>query len=248
VVIWRTLHGMSPYKGRSICDSCRRQLSWYENIPVVSFLVLRGKCRTCKKKIDWSYPLVEFVTGLLFLWWATLGFAFFQLTQSPLTYLQPLFWLVVGTVLIIIFFADVLYGIIPDFAVIVLGVLSVVYRLVLISSGIMQGEDFVNSVWVGLGVGIFYLTLFLLTKGKGMGFGDVKLSFVLGFLLGFPEGLVGTYFGFVLGGLFAGLLLLLKKRKFGQTIPFGPFMIIGVLVGLLWGDWVWFEYLKFLGW
>ena len=98
VLIYRTLKNESPWEGRSYCDNCRRQLSWYENIPMVSYLVLGGKCRTCKKKISWTYPVVEMVTGLLFVWWGTLGFAFFQLTRSPLLYLQPLFWLFVGLV------------------------------------------------------------------------------------------------------------------------------------------------------
>lgn len=246
VLIWRTLHGMSPYRGRSVCDHCKRQLSWYENIPVISFVLLGGKCRTCKKKIDWSYPLVELVTGILFLWWATLGFAFFKITLSPLSYFQPFFWLIVGINLVIIFFADLLYGIIPDFTVAILGISTLVYRIILVTLGIMQVSDFWSSVWVGVGVGGFYLGLFFFTRGNGMGLGDVKLAPVLGFLLGFPEGLVATFVGFIIGGVLASLLLMLHKKKVGQTVPFGPFMVLGAVIGLLWGNQLWNGYMIYL--
>lgn len=247
VLIWRTLHGMSPYKGRSVCDKCGRQLAWYENIPVISFVVLGGRCRTCKKKIDWSYPLVEVTTGLLFLWWATLGFAFFRLSHEPMKFLQPGFWLVVGVVLIIIFFADLLYGIIPDSSLIVLGFSTLVYRLVLMNMDFYQVDDFWKAILSGGVAFLFFLGLFLATKMKGIGFGDVKFALVMGFLLGFPKSLVGFFLSFLIGGVWASLLLMTGKKKFGQKVPFGPFMVMGLVLALIWGDEIWIWYVGMLG-
>lgn len=243
VLIYRSIHGMSPYKGRSICDHCKRQLSWYENIPLVSYLVLRGKCRTCKKKIPWSYPLVEFVTGLLFVWWAGLGFAFFRLTQAPLTYIQPSYWLLIGVILIFIFFTDLFHGIIPDSAVIVMTIAGLGYRLYLNSQGIMQTQDLINALLSGVVAFSMFLMLFLATKGRGIGFGDVKFAFPMAVVLGFPKALVGFFMSFMIGGAIGSVLLLLGKKRFGQTVPFGPFLVAGFVVALLWGDVLWQWYM-----
>jgi prepilin signal peptidase PulO-like enzyme (type II secretory pathway) len=247
VVISRTLKGESPYKGRSYCDHCKKQLAWFDNVPLVSFLMLRGKSRCCRKSIDWTYPLVELTTGLLFVWWGTLGFAFFQLSSFPLPYLQPLFWLLVGVVLVIIFFADLIYGIIPDYAVVILGGSTLLYRLYLVSSGSMQLNDLGWSVVTGVVAMLFFLGLFLGTKGRGLGFGDVKFALVMGFLLGFPRAIVGFFLSFLIGGGYGILLMAAGKKKFGQTVPFGPFLVLGLLVSLLWGSEIWFWYMGQLG-
>lgn len=246
VLIYRTLRGMNPYKGRSMCDYCKRQLAWYENVPLLSYVVLRGKCRTCKKKIDWSYPLVEFMTGVLFVWWLTLGFAFFRLSSFPLAYLQPIFWLVVGTMLLLIFFADLMHGIIPDLAIGVIGLLGLFYRSYLVSSSVMQVKDFLWSFGVGIVAMGFFWTLHVATKGRGMGFGDVKFSLIMGFILGFPKGLVGFFVSFVVGGVVGAMLLLVGKRKVGQTVPFGPFLVVGFVVALVWGEQLWSAYYSLL--
>lgn len=246
VLIYRSLNGYSPYKGRSFCDSCKRQLHWYENIPLVSFLVLQGKCRTCKKKIPWSYPLVEFTTGLLFLWWASLGFAFFRLTQSPLQVMQPLFWLAIGIILVIVFFTDLLYGIIPDYTVGLLTIITLSYRLILVSAGIMRPVDFGLSIVSGLVAAGLFLGLFVATKGRGIGFGDVKFAIPMGIILGFPKVIVGFFLSFVIGGVLGIVLLLSRQKKFGQTVPFGPFLIAGLLISLVWGNPIWHWYMSLL--
>lgn len=247
VVIYRMLNGDSPTRGRSYCDHCKRQLRWFENIPLLSFVVLRGKCRTCKKMIDRSYPMVEFGTGLLFLWWASLGFAFFRLTQSPLTFLQPGFWLLVGVALLVVFFTDLIYGIIPDVAVVVLGLSTLVYRLVLVGSGEMKVFDFGLSVLSGVVVFLVFLGLYLGTRGKGMGFGDVKFALVMGLLLGFPKAVVGVFLSFVLGGLVGVVLLATGRKKMKQKVPFGPFLVVGTVLALVWGEQMWHMYLGWMG-
>lgn len=243
VVIYRTMKGMSFTKGRSACDHCDRQLSWYENIPLLSYLLLRGRCRTCKQQIPWSYPAVEFTTGLLFVWWISLGFAFFQLTQEPFSLLQPLFWLIVGLLLIIVFYTDLLYQIIPDVITLSLTLLALLYRALLVQQEIMQPIDFAYTIFSAITATSFFLILFLLTKQKGIGFGDVKFAFPMGLILGHPGTLVGIFLAFIYGGVYGSTLLVLKKKKFGQKVPFGPFLIAGLITALLFGDQIWQWYL-----
>lgn len=246
VVIYRSLHGLSPTKGRSFCDHCKRQLKWFENIPLFSFLALRGQCRTCHKKIPWSYPLVEFTTGLLFLWWASLGVAFFKLTQEPLQVLQPAFWLVIGILLVIVFFTDLLHYIIPDYTVGLLTVLTLAYRFVLVTVGIMRPVDFGLAIISSLVASSLFFLLFLATKGKGIGFGDVKFAIPMGLLLGFPKVIVGFFMSFLVGGIVGIVLLILGKKKFGQMVPFGPFLIVGLIIALVWGNHIWDWYVGLL--
>lgn len=239
VLISRNIEGKDWVKGRSRCDHCGKQLMWYENIPLLSYVVLGGRCRYCKKKISIQHPLIEIFIALLFVWWGVVGSVFFQLVQSPLTTVQPLYWLIIGFVFVGVFFADLFYGVIPDFLVWFGLVVSFVYRVILVSFGGMQSMDFVLSLAASFGVFLFFLFLYKATKGKGMGYGDVKFSPVLGLVLGWPRVVVGVLASFILGAVFAIFLLLSKKRKFGDTVPFGPFLVFGSYVALVWGDWLW---------
>lgn len=243
VVIYRTTHGDSPANGRSRCTKCKKVIAWYDNIPLLSFLMLKGKCRKCKKPISWQYPIVEFTTGLLFVWWYLVGFAFFQLTQQPHVYIQPLYWLFIGVMLLIIFVVDMRYFIIPDFATFMVGAGALVYRLYLVATNVMRWQDAFSSVLMGIALCAFLGALWYFTKGKGMGFGDVKYSLSMGVLLGWPRGLVGMFTAFAIGALVGVALLMLKRKKLKQAIPFGPFLVIGTLVALMWGmplwEWYW---------
>lgn len=243
VLISRTVEGESWVEGRSRCDHCGQQLVWYDNIPLVSFLWLRGQSRCCQQPIPLSYPLVELMTGLLFVWWYGVGFVFFQLTQAPFSVLQPLFWLLVGVLLVVILVADFLYMLIPDVAVGSLFTLTLVYRLYLVVSGVMQVRDLWLTI-LGMAVAVTLLGgLWLVTKGKGMGLGDVKYALPMSWLLGWPEILVGLFLAFVSGGLVASLLLLVGKKKIRQKIAFGPFLVLGTVLSLVWGElifsWYW---------
>lgn len=236
VVILRTLRDESPMEGRSRCDSCRAQIAWYDNIPLLSYLILRGKCRMCRAPIPPLHPIVEATTGILFVWWYMWGFVFFQLTQQPFVVIQPLFWLTVAVLLVIIFFSDLIAFIIPDFAVGSLFVIALMYRIALVTFGIMQPTDFFMTILVMIGNAGFFLLLFILTRGKGMGFGDVKYALPMALLLGWPGTLVGVFLSFVLGSLIGVALLMSGKRKLKQPIPFGPFLIAGTVITLVIGE------------
>lgn len=236
VVLYRSIIGQDWVSGRSRCDSCKKQIKWFDNIPLLSYIVLGGKCRSCKDAIALSHPVIEFLTGILFVWWYWGGSLFFQLTQTPFSAVQPLFWLLVGVLLLMIFMADLLYLLIPDVAVALLLLMTVLYRVGLTITGIMEPMDLFKAV-MGMVLAVsFFGGLWLLTKGRGMGLGDVKLVGPLALLLGWPNILVGLFTAFVAGALVGMVMIMLGKRKMGQVLPFGPFLVAGTVLSLLVGD------------
>jgi leader peptidase (prepilin peptidase) / N-methyltransferase len=236
VLVFRSVRSRDWVRGRSVCDFCQKPLTWYDNIPLLSFLFLRGHSRCCQQKLSLAHPVVEFLTGIMFVWWYWGGSLFFKLTTQPLVTLQPLFWLLVGIMLLGILVADALYMIIPDILVISLALLVLVYRLTLLSLGIMRGADFLAMLAGMLLVTGFFVALFLFTKGKGFGLGDVKFALPMSLLLGWPNILVGIFIAFILGSIVGLILLFSQKRKLKQAIPFAPFLVTGTIMALLFGD------------
>lgn len=235
VVVMRTLAGEAFVTGRSRCDHCRRVLAWYELIPLFSFVVLRGRCRTCQREIDIMHPVVELITGALFLWWWLIGFAFFRLTEAPLTIIQPLFWLSIGVVLLTTAVIDVRAMIIPDWSTVGIFLSTLLYRMIVFSAGIYRAEDAAAAMFGAALMLSLFLALWLITRGRGMGFGDVKLVFSLAFLVGWPNSIVMVFLAFVLGALVGMLLLVAGKARWKQPLPFGPFLVAGSVLTLLWG-------------
>ncbi|MGB9706950.1 MAG: prepilin peptidase [Microgenomates group bacterium] len=222
-VVWRLNHNRSPLFGRSICPRCKHQLAWYDNIPLLSFALLRGKCRWCHSPISWQYPIVELVTGLLTVF-------VFQLTNYELRIAGC--YLLITYSLLVIFVSDLLYTTIPE---------EIVYPtigLVLFANffTLIRNPQFVIS---GLGAAGFFYLLVLLTRGRGMGMGDVKLAGLMGLILGWPRIIVALYLAFLTGAIVGVILVLLEKKKFGQHIPFGPFLTTATFISLFWGDKIW---------
>ena len=173
--------------GRSYCDYCHKQLKWYDNIPFLSFIFLKGKCRFCHQKIPFQYPLVELLTGVEFVWIYFLiqsNLKFFSRFEGFYSFLILIIWLILGACFLTIFIADLKYQIIPDSAVF-FGVLTALFKL-LIDYRYTGMIDF-SLLWTAFGASLFFYGLVLITKGKGMGFGDVKLAFLMGMVLGFPR-------------------------------------------------------------
>lgn len=223
VVIDRLPRGENIVRGRSHCDHCKKSLGAFDLIPLVSFLLLRGRCRYCGTKLSLFYPIIEVVTGFLFVLIATVNNL--QLT------IDFFFQLFIVSVLIVIFFIDLKHGIIP-FSLVAFGTLITFVYLILTTNYLILG-----NVVAGLGAFGFFLFLFLATRGRGMGFGDVVYAFFMGFLLGSPKIIVGLYIAFVSGALAALVLVWLKRKKMqGGTIPFGPFLVFGTLIALFWGE------------
>jgi len=212
--------------GRSHCDFCKKNLTVLDLIPVYSFLSLKGRCRYCHKKLSYFYPLVEILTGCLFvIAWITTPIV---IPTAVNLLAARIITIGLFSVLLTIFMADVKYHLIPDSLQFVFLVLALCYHLVQAASWLMLGSFIVSGILVMLPI----LILYLITRGRGMGFGDVKLAFVIGFLLGTIPGWIALYIGFIAGSVVGVALLITKKKKLKSQIAFGPFLIIGIVLSV----------------
>jgi len=222
-------------QGRSFCPKCKKQLLWQDLIPVFSFLFLGGKCRRCKKKISWQYPIVEIVTATLFvlIFWS-LGFGW-DLGFGIWDFIKLCFMFYFASVLIVIFVYDFKHYEIPDKVLIPAIAISFIYCALFDFGGIL---NHLLAVLIGSG---FFLSIFLISKGKWMGFGDVKLAVLMGLLLGVPNILLALFLAFLFGAIIGVILMVLPFSKTGEKkslkseIPFGPFLITGTFFAILWG-------------
>lgn len=238
VLIDRLPKGENFFSGRSYCDNCRHKLSWYDLIPIISFFILGRKCRYCKNKISWQYPVVEFATGISF----TATYIYLHYLFPRIDMIFPLFYfLCIVSGMTVIFATDIKYMIIPDEIVLPLGILSIFFDI------FMQKADFMNFIFSALSFSLFFLMLLLVTKGKGMGFGDVKLAFIMGLILGFPKIIVAFYLSFLTGALISAILILRKRKSFKSTIPFGPFLSASALISLFFGESLWLMIKRIMG-
>ncbi len=224
VLAERLPKGESVLVDRSHCASCRRKLAPFELIPIVSYLLQKGKCRSCKAKIPEKLLYVEVFTGFAFV------FLYLHYLHFGLNVFQLIYLLAVSIIFIAIFLSDLDFGIIPDQLVLAFLLIVVFYSV------IFMPYSFLNRLEAGLGFSLFFLFLNLITRGKGMGFGDVKLAFPLGFFLGFPNVITAFYVAFLTGALVSIILVLWGKKSFQKsTIPFGPFLIFAAAFSYFFG-------------
>ncbi len=214
--------------GRSACMSCRNQLCWYELIPLFSFLGLRGRCRTCKIKISRFYPVVEFVTGLIF---ASLFLKFQDLFFiSSLHFLTTfVYYAALFSILIVISAYDLRHKIIPDGLSALLAVLT--FAGLFVFPPAMPISSFripeMLELISGLVVAIPFALLWLVSGGRWMGLGDAKLVVGLGYMLGLSRALSGVVMSFWAGAIVGVLLIILRKSNVKSEIPFAPFLVLG---------------------
>lgn len=248
VVVWRVPRGESLNHPASHCPKCDHPIRWFDNVPVLSWLVLRGRCRDCGAPIAVRYPLVELGTALFFAgvtWWAlATGYLGMPVdTRSTIGFVLALVaYLYLAAVSVALALIDLDTHRLPN--VIVLPS-YIVGAVLLTASSLVSGNYSVLIVAAIAGVGLFvvYYLMALLYPG-GMGFGDVKLAGVLGLFLGWlgwGELAVGAFGAFVLGGVFGILLLLVRRAGRRSRIPFGPWMLGGAWIGIFAGraiaDW-----------
>ena len=216
--------GIRPYnKDRSFCDFCGRQLSWYENVPILSWILQMGKTRCCGKKLPLQYPLLEISTGLIFL----------QIYNFQIYNFQTMIiYLVIASLLMFSLVFDLKYMILPDRANMAL----VIVALILILG--RYGNLPLQYIYSGLGALLFFFILnrIKIRGSEAMGMGDVKYSLFMGLFLGWPNIIVAIYFAFVVGAIISIILMLLKIVKKENPIPFGPFLILGTAVAKIWGE------------
>ncbi len=232
VVILRINTGRSIVIGRSKCARCNRELAWYELVPVFSFLGLRGKCRTCKQPISFQYALVELATAIIFVVAYTQIVVAGGFTATAI--ISYIFTLIIASLLMVITIYDLRHKIIPDMVVypfIVLAIGSIVWRAVTVPYFHIWG-----ALLGGTLVALPFFLLWYFSKGRLMGFGDVKLMLGIGWLVGLTAGFAVLVLGFWIGGI-VGLFLLALTRRYGMKsqIPFGPFLVVALGIVALWG-------------
>jgi len=229
------LHENKSMMGRSFCPKCKKQIAWYDNIPILSFLFLNGKCRYCKQKISWQYPLVEFITGILFVIAFIIEFSVFQ-NQNILMLFRS--WFIIS-VMIVIFIYDLKWYLILDIITLPASLILLIWNLYL---G-MNWQNMLISVIIGIG---FFLSQFLISRGKWIGGGDIRLGMLMGLSLGWPMILVAIILAYFIGSVIGILLILFKKKKFGSKIPLGIFLSTATVITLFWGDIILDWYLNIL--
>lgn len=255
--VYRLQHNLSIIKGRSACPHCHHTLGVLDLIPLLSYIFLRGKCRYCHKKIPPIYIFFEIGCGILFVLaglslnaqWENIVYAtsYMQLLLGAWAYIF-LFLLVS----IFLFFAvyDYQYRLVPNKVVlplsyIFIGFLFLQFLLSFVITHHVQWES-LNHLGAGLGAFLFFFIIVIVTKEKGMGWGDVKLALLMGLILGFPGIVIALYVSFIVGACYGVILLLQKKAKLGYAIPFAPFLSLGSIIFLLYGDILIKEFFRYL--
>ena len=218
VVAHRLPRKLSIVKPASFCPDCKRKIPFYDNIPLLSFIVLKGRCRYCKNKIPVTTLLIEIITGVLFL----ANYIFFGLT------IKTLAGIILCSVLIVISFIDIDFRIIPN---------AIVLPFAMVGLAINILSD-LPGWWMPLaysaGAFLFMLVIHLIYP-KGMGMGDVKLSLMIGAFL-IKDVIAALFLGFLAGLIYGVSLIIIKRGKLKQAIPFGPFISLGSIVSLFWGN------------
>lgn len=232
VVIYRFNTGLG-LNGRSMCFSCKKTLSWYELVPVVSFFVLRGKCNGCGSKFSFQYPFVEIVTGIVFLS-VFLKFFFSGVSFEGMLILS-VFYMFLWSLLIVIAVYDIRHMIIPESLVWLFNTLVFVSLFLSFNNGFHLNIPTWGTLLSGIIATMPFFLIWFFSKGRAMGFGDVKLALGLGWLVGISGAFVGVLFSFWIGALFAIFLLIFSKKgvSMKSAIPFGPFLVIAFFLVFL---------------
>jgi leader peptidase (prepilin peptidase)/N-methyltransferase len=223
VCISRLPRGESIVAPASRCPRCQTPIRYYDNVPLLSFVILGGRCRACREPISWRYPLVEALAvamGILVLW------------RLGLTW-EGLRAFLLGLALITVAFTDLETLLIPDRVTLPGIVAGLALRLYPVPGAVLEG-----ILGAAVAGGIFSLIMWaspFVFGREGMGFGDVKLAAMMGAFLGLPMVLVAMFLGVLAGGLTASALLVLGLRRVGEYLPFGAFLALGGVLAALWG-------------
>jgi prepilin signal peptidase PulO-like enzyme (type II secretory pathway) len=249
-LVWRTneqskkgrakTKNLSIVNGRSICPHCKHVLAWYDLIPVFSWLFLRGKCRYCNKQISVQYPLVELAGGLIFV----LSYVFWPHgVHSSGDWVIFITWLASSVGLLALLVYDFRWMLLPNKIIYPTLAIAAAGRFVYLI-GYEDRKAYALLMWVlsvAVASGIFWL-LFIISQGKWIGFGDVRLGFITGTLLGTPsKSFLMILLGSILGTLFVLPALIVGKKDMASRLPFGPFLISATMIVILFGtsilDW-----------
>lgn len=245
VVIWR-LPREESLLGRSMCPGCGHVLSAWELFPIFSFVFLKGKCRQCRKKISLRYPLIEIITGLLF--------AFSWLAMRPETglgYLLLAKSLLIVSVFVAVFVIDFEHYLIFDSIIFPAAAAVLLINFIADFAGhtfVLGGSGHVYGGLLGMVAAVLpFFLIWLVSRGKWMGFGDVKLAIFLGLALGWPLVGVNLMAAVLLGGAVSLILLASRRKTLKSQLPFGTFLSVAGVIAMFYGEQILKWYLALLG-
>lgn len=232
--------------GRSYCPGCKTTLRWYDLLPVISFILIKGRCRYCRRKIGLEYIVIEIISGIIFsLLFSQLPYSVFfsqDYFRTFITLTDLLFKSFSICILLSVALTDIRKMLIPDRIILPSIVIACIY---LISITLIKTVYFgymliiLESLFYPASAAIliagFFYSLIVVTKGRGMGGGDVKLGAFMGLVLGFEMSMVALMIAFLSGSVVGILLIISGKKSFGEHIAFGPFLVLGSITALLWG-------------
>lgn len=240
VLIWRLPRGQS-IAGRSHCPHCNHQLSWFDLMPLLSILLQRAKCRYCSQPVSLRYPLIEAVTGVLF----ALAMWHFPIVDLLTTFVYVKIIIAIA-ICVIVFVVDLEHYLILDKVVLPAAAIMLVFAVVLdiVSGGYIH-------IWQSLlGALVAFVPFWLLwfgSRGKWMGFGDVKFVAFMGLALG-TRGVIVALFASIMIGAITGLLLIgLGRKQLSSRLPFGTFLSVATVLALFWGNDLWNFYWRLFG-
>jgi len=226
MAVWRLGHKKSLLKDqRSYCDFCKKPLKIYDNIPLLSFLIYKGKSRCCGKKLPFSYPIVELTTAIIF----NLQFSIYNLQSSDFNFRTVIIFIIL-TVMMFEAVFDFYYLSVPDgatFSLIGLGIIHWFF------TG-MSKEKVISAILAALFM--WMLTKIKIKGQQAMGEGDIFLALFMGLFLGYPGILMAMYSAFISGAVVGVILMLFRKKEKLSPIPFGPFLMFGTVIAYWWGE------------
>lgn len=247
--------------GRSHCPNCLKELNWHELVPILSFFIQQRRCRGCGAKISWQYPIIEFLTGIFFvavpIFLSKAVFLIFGNFTSINFWNFMVFeavWVAIFSLLILLSLIDIKHYIIPDainISLFALGILDILlisrlgffddfYGSFLGGLGSIMGfrsDIWANHFWaMFLGFALF-AAIIVLSRGRAMGWGDVKLAAALGLIFGWPDFIMVLFFAFVCGSAISLILMVMGKKTRKDVVPFGPFLALGAILTFFGGYW-----------
>ncbi len=233
-IIYRLSVGQSVTAGRSYCPECKHVLAPRDLVPVLSFMVLRAKCRYCRTPISWQYPIVELATAFAFV------LAYMQIAPNGLMLgdngLRLMLYWIYAAFLIVIFVYDLKHYLILDAVIIPAAIIALI-------GGIALHQPVLSMLLAGIVAAGFFGVQFFVSRGRWIGGGDIRLGFLMGLILSWPHVVIALMLAYVLGSCIGIALILAGKKKFGSQLPFGTFLTIATYIVLLYGDqifnWYW---------
>ena len=232
-VVYR-LNAVESLLERSHCPHCKKKVRWFDNVPLISFILLSARCRDCGEKISWQYPIVEATAGLIF---ALIGNYFFNLYDVS-TWMLTAYYLVVFSLLFVIFVYDYKYMEIP-MLILWLGVgVSLAYSIFsdwqnFHSYASILDLATISGLLGGLVAFLFFFSLAAYSKETWMGYGDAYLGLLVGLVVGWPNIIGALMLSFTLGALISVGLIAMAKKTMKSQVPFAPFLITGTFLVII---------------